>query len=59
VYEAINPLEGVEILTWVNRLIRVQYRERHLFGRMALRSRLVPPAMPMCFGTCCPARWPV
>ena len=41
VYEAIKALEAADILTWVNRLIRVQYRERDLFGRMALRSRLV------------------
>jgi hypothetical protein len=41
VYEAIKALEAAEILTWVNRLIRVQYRERDLFGRMTLRSRLV------------------
>jgi hypothetical protein len=41
VYEAIKALEGADILTWVNRLIRVQYRERDLFGRMELRSRLV------------------
>lgn len=41
VYEAIRALEAAEILTWVNRLIRVQYRELDLFGKMALRSRLV------------------
>ena len=40
-YEAIKALEAAEVLTWVNRLIRVQYRERDLFGRMTLRSRLV------------------
>ena len=41
VYEALKALEGAEILTWANRLIRVQFRERDLFGRMELRSRLV------------------
>ena len=41
VYEAIKALEGADILTWVNRLIRVPYLERDLFGRMELRSRLV------------------
>ena len=41
VYEAIRALEAAEILTWVNRLIRVQYRELDLFGKLALRSRLV------------------
>jgi hypothetical protein len=41
VYEAIRALEAAEILTWVNRLIRVQYRELDLFGKMALRSRLI------------------
>jgi hypothetical protein len=41
VYEAIKALEGAEILTWVNRLIRVQFRELDLFGKVALRSRLI------------------
>jgi hypothetical protein len=41
VYEAIRVLEAAEILTWVNRLIRVQFRELDLFGKMALRSRLI------------------
>jgi hypothetical protein len=41
VYEAIRALEAAEILTWVNRLIRVQFRELDLFGRLALRSRLI------------------
>jgi hypothetical protein len=41
VYAAIRTLEAAEVLTWVNRLIRVQYRERDLFGQLALRSRLV------------------
>jgi hypothetical protein len=41
VYEAIRALEAAELLTWVNRLIRVQFRELDLFGKLALRSRLV------------------
>jgi hypothetical protein len=41
VYEAIRALEAAEILTWVNRLIRVQFRELDLFGKLALRSRLI------------------
>ena len=41
VYEAIRALEAAEVLTWVNRLIRVQFRELDLFGKLALRSRLV------------------
>ena len=41
VYEAIKALEAAEVLTWVNRLIRVQFRELDLFGKMALRSRLI------------------
>jgi len=41
VYEAIKVLEGAEILTWVNRLIRVQFRELDLFGKITLRSRLI------------------
>jgi hypothetical protein len=41
VYEAIRALEAAEVLTWVNRLIRVQFRELDLFGKLTLRSRLV------------------
>ncbi len=41
VYEAIKALELANILTWVNRLIRVQFRELDLFGKLALRSRLI------------------
>jgi len=41
VYEAIKALEAAEVLTWVNRLIRVQFRELDLFGKLTLRSRLV------------------
>ncbi len=41
VYEAIKALELANILTWVNRLIRVQFRELDLFGKVALRSRLI------------------
>ena len=41
VYAAIRALEAAEVLTWVNRLVRVQFRELDLFGKMALRSRLV------------------
>jgi hypothetical protein len=41
VYEAIRALEEAEILTWVNRLIRVQFRELDLFGRMVQRTRLI------------------
>ncbi len=41
VYEAIRALEAAEVLTWVNRLIRVQFHELDLFGKMALRSRLI------------------
>ncbi len=41
VYEAIRALEAADILTWVNRLVRVQFREIDLFGKVALRSRLI------------------
>jgi hypothetical protein len=41
VAEAIKALEAAGVLTWVNRLIRVQFRELDLFGKMALRSRLI------------------
>jgi hypothetical protein len=41
VYEAIKALEAAEILTWVNRLIRVQFRERDLFGKLVQRTKLI------------------
>jgi len=41
VYEAIKALEAAEIMTWVNRLIRVQFRELDLFGRLVPRTRLI------------------
>jgi hypothetical protein len=47
VHEAIKA-EAAKILTLVNRLIRVQYREHDLFGRMELRSRLAAPVMCLC-----------
>ncbi|MDX5929644.1 hypothetical protein, partial [Acidiphilium acidophilum] len=40
-YEAIKALEAAGIMTWVNRVVRVQFREKDLFGVMALRSRLI------------------
>jgi hypothetical protein len=41
VYEAIHALEKAGILTWVNRVMREQVRERDLFGNWASRWRLV------------------
>jgi hypothetical protein len=41
VAKAIKALEAAGVLTWANRLIRVQFRELDLFGKMALRSRLI------------------
>ena len=41
VYEAIKALEAAGILTWVNRLVRQQVRERDLFGRWATRRRVL------------------
>jgi hypothetical protein len=41
VYEAIKALEFAGILTWVNRLTRIQVRERDLFGKWAYRWRII------------------
>ncbi len=41
VYEAIKALEAAGILTWVNRLVRVQFREKDLFGNLVRRTRLI------------------
>ena len=41
VCEAIKTLEAAEVLTWVNRIIREPVRERDLFGRWAVRWRVV------------------
>ena len=36
-YEAIRALEFAGVLTWVNRITRIQVRERDLFGKWASR----------------------
>jgi len=41
VYEAIRALETADVLTWVNRIVREQVRERDLFGKWVPRWRIV------------------
>jgi hypothetical protein len=41
VYEAIRALEDADVLTWVNRIVREQVRERDLFGKWASHWRIV------------------
>ena len=41
VYEAIKALEFANVLTWVNRLTRIQVQEPDLFGKLALRWRTI------------------
>lgn len=41
VYEAIKALEFANVLTWVNRITRIQVRERDLFGKLAYRWRTI------------------
>lgn len=41
VYEAIKALEFANVLSWVNRIVRVQERELDLFGRWAYRWRTI------------------
>ncbi len=41
VYEAINALEAANVLTWVNRIVREQARERDIFGKWATHWRIV------------------
>jgi hypothetical protein len=41
VYEAIKALEFANVLTWVNRITRIQTRERDLFGKWAFRWRTI------------------
>jgi hypothetical protein len=41
VYEAIKALEIANVLTWINRIARIQEREYDLFGRLALRWRTI------------------
>jgi hypothetical protein len=41
VYEAIKALEAADILTWVNRIVRIRTRELDLFGQWASRWRIV------------------
>jgi hypothetical protein len=41
VYEAIKALEFANILSWVNRIVRIRTREQDLFGQWALRWRII------------------
>lgn len=41
VFRAIKILERARILTWEHRLLRVQYRERNVFGQIMLMNRVV------------------
>ena len=41
VYEAIKALEAADVLTWVNRLVREQVKERDLFGNLVTRWRTI------------------
>jgi hypothetical protein len=41
VYEAIHALEAADVLSWANRIVREQVRERDLFGKWASRWRIV------------------
>jgi hypothetical protein len=41
VYEALKALEWAGVLTWQNRIARIQVRERVLFGRWASRWRVI------------------
>ena len=41
VYRAIKALEVADVLTWVNRIVREQVRERDLFGNWTTRWRIV------------------
>jgi hypothetical protein len=41
VYEAIKALEAANILTWVNRIVREQVRERDLFGKWSTSWRII------------------
>jgi hypothetical protein len=41
VYEAIHILEAANVLTWVNRIVREQVRERDLFGKWATHWRTI------------------
>ena len=41
VYEAIKALEFANILSWVNRIVRIRTRERDLFGQWAYRWRII------------------
>jgi hypothetical protein len=41
VYEALKVLELAGVLTWQNRIARIQVRERDLFGRWASRWRVI------------------
>jgi hypothetical protein len=59
VYQAIKALEAADVLTWVNRIVREQVRERDLFGKWATRWRIVRTSNAYLFRDplpCAPAR---
>ena len=41
VYEAIHALEAADVLSWANRIVREQVRERDLFGKWVTHWRIV------------------
>ena len=41
VYEAIRVFERADILTWINRIARARVQELDLFGRLALRWKII------------------
>jgi hypothetical protein len=41
VASAIKALEFAEVLTWVNRIVRIRIRERDMFGKWTFRSRVI------------------
>jgi len=41
VYHAIKALEAAGILTWVNRMVRAQFKEKDLSGKVVSRIRLI------------------
>jgi hypothetical protein len=41
VYEAIKALEFANVLTWVNRIVRIRRREQDLFGQWVYRWQII------------------
>ena len=54
VYEAIKALEAADVLTWVNRIVRIRHASSTCSANGRPAGASFAPAMPTCFAIPCP-----